>query len=262
MAGISGIGKSHQPVHGSKVLTSARILVLLVFVPCGWVRSAWAHDFTVSGQVRTFDENGSSRRTDNSNVVIWLQPISPDRSGSEGFPSVKPKHHFELIQENKQFHPHVLVVPAGAVVDFPNRDVLFHSVFSLFNNKRFDLGLYEAGTEKSITFNKAGISYIFCNIHSQMSATVITLETPYFAVSNHDGDFAISGVPAGEYAMSIWAEGASAASLKAMGRNVVVDRDFSNLGRFDLKLATNHSAHKNKYDSPYDPPADASSYDQ
>lgn len=243
-------------------MKSAWSLLLFVFVPFGSAHIAWAHDFTVSGQVRTFDENGSSRRKDNSNVVIWLQPVGKNKSGRESIPSVKPKRQFELVQENKQFHPHVLVVPVGAVVEFPNRDVLFHSVFSMFNNKRFDLGLYEAGTEKSITFNKPGISYIFCNIHAQMSATVITLETPYFAVSNHDGDFAISGVPAGEYAMSIWAEGASAASLKAIERNVVVDHDLSDLGIFDLKLATDQLAHKNKYDSSYDPPAEGSSYDQ
>jgi plastocyanin len=263
MASRCSVCKPHKSVDGSEVLKSVRaVALLLIFVPSGGVRFAWAHDFTVSGQVRTFDENGSSVRKDSSNVVIWLQAVNAKNGVRERVASVKPKHHFELIQENKEFHPHVLVVPVGAVVEFPNRDLLFHSAFSMFDNTRFDLGLYEAGSAKSVTFSKPGVSYIFCNIHAQMSATVITLETPYFAVSNHDGHFSISGVPAGAYAMSLWAEGASAESLKAMEMIIVVDQDLSGLGTFDLRLSTGQVAHKNKYDASYDRSTETSSYDQ
>jgi hypothetical protein len=132
----------------------------------------------------------------------------------------------------------------------------------MFNNQRFDLGLYEAGTDKAVVFNKPGISYIFCNIHAQMSATVITLETPYFAISNKKGEFFILDVPAGEYMLNIWAEGASADLLRTLRRIVTVSPSSFSLGTFDLKLSTPETTHKNKYDSPYDPPSVTSSYQQ
>ena len=89
-----------------------------------------------------------------------------------------------LVQKNKSFEPHILVVPAGSMVEFPNRDPFFHNVFSLFEGKRFDLGLYEAGTSRMVRFDRPGISYIFCNIHPEMSAVVITMATPLYAISN------------------------------------------------------------------------------
>jgi len=64
----------------------------------------------------------------------------------------------------------VLVVPVGSVVDFPNHDPFFHNVFSLFDGKRFDLGLYEAGATNSVRFDRLGVSFLFCNIHPEMSA--------------------------------------------------------------------------------------------
>jgi hypothetical protein len=132
----------------------------------------------------------------------------------------------------------------------------------MFNNQRFDLGLYEAGTDKAVVFNKPGISYIFCNIHAQMSATVIALETPYFAISNRKGEFFIPDIPAGEYILNIWAEGASADLLKMLRRIVTVSPSSFSLGTFDLKISTPETTHKNKYDSPYDPPSVTPSYEQ
>lgn len=194
-------------------------------------------------------------------MAIWLDPVSPSRIRRAAL-GMEENRHFQLAQKNKQFEPHLLVVPVGAVVRFPNKDVIFHSVFSMFNNKRFDLGLYEAGTDKAVTFSKPGISYIFCNIHAQMSATVITLETPYFAISNEKGDFVIPGVPAGEYVLNIWAEGASADLLRTLRRIVDVSPSSSKFGTFALMLSTAETAHKNKYDSLYDPPSATPSYDQ
>ena len=89
--------------------------------------------------------------------------------------------HAVLQQKNKTFEPHLLVVTKGSTVDFPNRDPWFHNVFSLFNGKRFDLGLYEAGTSRTVHFDREGISYIFCNIHPEMSAVVVVLASQYFA---------------------------------------------------------------------------------
>ena len=79
--------------------------------------------------------------------------------------SFSPHGRYTLLQKNRTFIPHLQVIPAGSVVQFPNADPFFHNVFSLFNGKRFDLGLYEAGSSKSVTFPREGVSYIFCNIH-------------------------------------------------------------------------------------------------
>ena len=111
--------------------------------------------------------------------MVWLSPI-----GSHTPNRPFPKRTLRLTQHNKSFEPHLLVVPVGAVVQFPNRDPFFHNVFSLFEGKRFDLGLYEAGTTRNVSFDRPGVSYIFCNIHAEMSAVVIALDTPYFGVSS------------------------------------------------------------------------------
>ena len=114
-------------------------------------------------------------------------------------------------------------------VEFPNRDPFFHNVFSLFEGKRFDLGLYEAGTTRSVHFDHAGVSYIFCNIHPEMSAAVIALKTPYYAISNAAGSLSIPDVPPGRYQMQVWYEGSSPEALKRLTREITL-----NPGRFCL----------------------------
>jgi hypothetical protein len=89
-------------------------------------------------------------------AVIWLEPLA----GTPALP-FPPHGHYTLLQKNRTFSPHLQVIPVGSVVQFPNSDPFFHNVFSLFNGKRFDLGLYEAGSSKSVTFPRAGVSYIF-----------------------------------------------------------------------------------------------------
>src|SRR5271156_4334056 len=94
-------------------------------------------------------------------AVVWLEPLE----GTPAPPFV-PRDHYTLLQKNRTFIPHLQVIPVGSIVQFPNADPFYHNVFSLFEGKRFDLGLYEAGTTRNVVFDKPGISYIFCNIHS------------------------------------------------------------------------------------------------
>jgi plastocyanin len=96
-------------------------------------------------------------------AVLWLKAISSTTTSQS-----LPPGHFTLVQKNRMFIPHMLVVPVGSVVTFPNADPFFHNVFSLFNGKRFDLGLYEAGKSKDVVFSREGVSYIFCNIHPEI----------------------------------------------------------------------------------------------
>ncbi len=189
-------------------------------------------------------------------VVVWLAPM--DQQGS---PVPSTVQHPRLIQKNKAFDPHVLVVPVGSVVEFPNRDPFFHNVFSLFDGKRFDLGLYEAGATREVHFDKPGVSYIFCNIHPQMSAVVIAVPAPYYATSDAQGQLIIPAVPPGAYTLHIWYEGALPEDLERLSRLVTISERNSTIGVLRLKAPGSVSAHKNKYGRDYDPPT-GSGYQQ
>jgi hypothetical protein len=147
-----------------------------------------------------------------------------------------------------------MVVPVGAIVEFPNHDPFFHNVFSLFEGKRFDLGLYEAGSTRKVSFDRPGISYIFCNIHAEMSAVVIALDTPYYAVSDRRGEIVIPEVSTGRYTMHVWYETALPTALSAMTREIMVTPESSTLGVLQIPAGLAANLHKNKYGMDYEPP--------
>jgi len=214
-----------------------------------------AQSLTVTGRVTLLAPSSRSRLADNSNVVIYLTPLQRIASA----PPVKnaPElRRYQLVQKNKRFVPHVLVVPVGAEVEFPNRDPFFHNVFSLFEGKRFDLGLYEAGATRTITFNKPGVSYIFCNIHPEMSAVVIVAKYPYYAVSNAAGEVTIGAVPAGRYRLYVWHERCLPEALSSLSREVDLSPGSTSLGGLRLPESGDLlSKHKNMYGLDYDPNA-------
>lgn len=113
-----------------------------------------------------------------------------------------------VIQKDKTFIPHVLVVPVGSRVDFPNQDNIFHNVFAEYNAKKFDLGMYPKGQTRAPKdpFDKPGIVAVLCNVHSNMSAFILVVDTPFYAKSDAKGNFSISGVPEGSYDMKAWHE--------------------------------------------------------
>jgi plastocyanin len=135
------------------------------------------------------------------NVVIYFEP-SPSLSATS--PS-KPERPV-MRQEGLAFVPHVLAVPKGTTVDFPNGDAIFHNVFSLSKAAEFDLGRYPMGSTKSVRFVKPGIVKVFCHIHSDMSGVILVLDSPYFAVPDARGQYAIPGLPPGEYTVVGWHE--------------------------------------------------------
>ncbi len=183
--------------------------------------------------------------------VVWLDPV--DVPG--GLPAPQPQQGVQLVQKRKQFQPHVLVIPVGTAVEFPNHDPFFHNVFSLFEGKRFDLGLYEAGSRRTVHFDRPGISYIFCNIHSEMNAVVIALATPYHAVATSNGTVEINGVRPGRYRLEVWHEGTSSDALKSLSRVVDVREGELSLGKITLVQDDAMLTHKNKYGQDYvEPP--------
>ena len=213
---------------------------------------ASAQEVTLTARVALVNRDHTSKSPDSGNVVLWLTPAEGTAVPSS--PTPASSRHPRLIQRNKSFEPHLLVVPVGSVVEFPNRDPFFHNVFSLFEGRRFDLGLYEAGSTRDVRFDKPGISYIFCNIHAEMSAVVIALDTPYYGISDQRGEVVISNVPPGRYTLRIWYEAALPETLNAIAREVTVSESASTLGVLRLTAATLPQGHKNKYGRDYDPP--------
>ena len=195
---------------------------------------------------------GSAKSPKNSgNVALWLTSLDgqPGLRSTAAWPAPQRPR---LTQKDKKFDPHILVIAVGTAVEFPNHDPFFHNVFSLFEGKRFDLGLYEAGTSRIVHFERAGVSYIFCNIHPEMSAVVIALTTPYFGVSDSNGKIRIANVPAGRYSAQVWAEGVSAENLKIVSRDFTISGSEQSLGVFRVVEDGLPAAHQNKYGRDYD----------
>jgi plastocyanin len=181
-------------------------------------------------------------------AAIWLTPL---HSTTISTPAAGKT--FTLLQKNKQFSPHLLIVPVGSVVHFPNADPFFHNVFSEFEGRRFDLGLYEAGSSKEVTFGREGISYIFCNIHPEMSAVVIALSTPFYSVEEPGGRFHIANVPADDYMLHIWVEGEGPGTPNVAARRVRISADHTDLGVIHLpQIPHAPPPHDNEYGQKYD----------
>jgi len=182
-----------------------------------------------------------------SDVLVWLTPVNPPASFQPPAPG-----RFRMTQKNKSFEPRLLVIPLGSTVTFPNLDPFFHNVFSQFDGKRFDLGLYEAGSTRDVRFDHQGVSYIFCNIHPEMSAVIITVTSPWYAISS-GGSILLKGVSPGTYEVHVWASGADARQLDALTHRVRIAPDADNLGTISIVTDGRPATHKNKFGDDYRP---------
>jgi plastocyanin len=240
-------------------MKTATVYCLCVLIVCGGL--ARAQEVTVTANVALVNSGKKSKARGAGNVVLWLTPAGSAPLSS--LPTPRDSNRPRLVQRNKSFEPHVLVVPVGSAVEFPNRDPFFHNVFSLFEGKRFDLGLYEAGTTRDVVFDKPGISYIFCNIHSEMSAVVIAVSSPYYGISDPRGRVAIPHVPPGRYTLRIWYEETLPEELNNLTREVTVSEDASSLGAMRLPATNMPQGHQNMYGRDYPPPLpDSPSYER
>jgi plastocyanin len=148
-----------------------------------------------------------------ANVLVYLAkdtPISIDLSNTK----------FVMDQQNLEFMPHILPVPVGSTVHFPNNDKVDHNVFSMSRTKKFNLGSYKPGESKTVVFDKPGIVEMRCDVHAEMAAYILVLKSPYFAVTDKTGRFTIpdsdylkkvgltgiDSLPAGKYSIKTWHE--------------------------------------------------------
>jgi plastocyanin len=219
---------------------------LAVVIAAGaWILSVQAQTVTVTGTISVIRDNGGAGKVSNGNGVVWLKSTTAAIPPAGG--------RFKILQQHKKFEPHVLAVPVRSVVDFPNLDPFFHNVFSLFEGKRFDLGLYEAGSSHAVTFDAPGVCYIFCNIHPEMSAAVVVVDTPYYAVTNAAGQFSIPNVPPGSYRLNVWHERGKPERPDEFPREVTVTQNNPSIPAIRLRDAGDLLAnHKNKYGRDYD----------
>jgi plastocyanin len=218
-----------------------------------WLLPVWCA--SVSGTVVLTDSRDYAvrRHKDFSEVVIWLEPANG------AAPPVSSPYHAAMKQQNKQFLPHVLAVPVGASVDFPNFDPIFHSAFSNYSGQPFDVGLYKPGTSKTVQFTRPGIVRVFCNIHPTMSAVIAVLNTPWFAVSGASGDYEIRGVPPGDYQLHVFHERAAEDTLNHLVRRITVAQASPQI-LFPITISETGyipAPHKDKYGKDYPPVIDA-----
>jgi len=182
-------------------------------------------------------EKGGKKASDLADAVVWV----------EG-PKVRPRpSSATVVMKGKAFAPRVVVVPVGGSVEFPNQDPIFHNVFSVSGENRFDLDLYKKPRSGAWTFRHPGLVRVYCNIHPQMSAYVLVRDNPFWARPAADGRFEIPDVPAGDWVLKAWHERSVEASQR-----VLVPED----GAVEVALTLDASKwkrapHKNKFGQDY-----------
>jgi plastocyanin len=201
---------------------------------------------TVKGRVELIEKGGRSA-TDLSDVVVYVDGARAKPRPARGAPAVEPLPRVTMTMKGKGFIPRVVVIPVGGTVDFPNEDPIFHNVFSVSGDNRFDLDLYKRPKSSSWTFQRAGVARVYCNIHPQMSGVVVVRDNPYFAKAGQDGTFAIPDVPTGKYTLKAWNE-----RTDEPAREVTVPAQ----GDVEVSLTLDASSfkrvsHKNKFGKDY-----------
>ena len=171
------------------------ILFLLLLLP------AAAQAEEVRGRVQLLAKGGKgpARGSDVRQAVVYFEPASR--------PSARPAAEpFAMVTRRKELVPRLLVVPRGSRVRFPNQDPILHNVFSVSSPNQFDLGLYKRGPGKEKRFEEAGLVRVFCNVHHDMVAYILVLDTPYSALPDTGGEFVLAGLPRGPGKLTVWHE--------------------------------------------------------
>jgi plastocyanin len=190
---------------------------------------------TLRGRI-TLVEKGGKTGQDVADAVVWV----------EG-PKVAPRPSSATItMKDKAFTPRVAVVPVDGSVSFPNQDPVFHNVFSVSRENRFDLDLYKKPKSGAWVFRHPGLVRVYCNIHPQMSAYVLVRDNPFWARPSEGGSFEIPDVPPGSWVVKAWHERAGetsqAVTVGEDPRDVVLTLDASRWKR---------APHKNKFGQDY-----------
>jgi plastocyanin len=155
----------------------------------------------LAGHLTLLAKDGKSpaRGSDVHLAVVYFEPAAPH-------PVKPPDTPFELLTRNKEFIPRVLAVPVGSRVQFPNQDAILHNVFSVSPGNAFDVGIYRTGPPKEKRFETPGVVRVYCNVHQQMVAYILVLDTTHIASPAADGSFRLTGLPKGAGKLTVWHE--------------------------------------------------------
>jgi plastocyanin len=145
-------------------------------------------------QVDVVDTNGHALR----DVVVVATSAAPASAHAPTSSAAS------MDQLDKRFVPEVLVIRAGATVSFPNNDSVAHQVYSFSSAKRFELPLYRGRAHPPVVFDQPGIVVLGCNIHDHMAAYIFVTASPHFGKTNEHGGVLLTGLPAGNYRISVW----------------------------------------------------------
>jgi plastocyanin len=159
------------------------------------------HAEEIRGRVQLLAKGGKgpAKGSDVRQAVVYFEPAGP----SSPHPPDTP---FEMVTKRKELVPRVLVVPKGSRVRFPNQDPILHNVFSVSAPNQFDLGLYRQGPGKEKRFEEPGLVRVFCNVHHDMVAYIMVLDTPYYVSPDAQGEFVLTGLPRGPGKLTVWHE--------------------------------------------------------
>jgi plastocyanin len=220
----------------------ALALVLLALAPAEPGRAAEPATGVLKGSVKVLKKGFFGRigeSDDRSGVLLYVT----------GYDEPAPAEVAQLVQQNERFVPRLLPIVAGQTVSFPNRDRLYHNVFSVAAAMSFDLGQYKStDPPRTQTFDKPGLVPVYCNIHPQMISYVVVLENRAFALTGEDGAFELRGVRAGHRALNAWMPGA---------QRVTREVDVTAGGEAELELTVEQTQaippHLRKDGTPYPP---------
>jgi plastocyanin len=168
---------------------------LLVTGVCVVLSLASLNASVVNGKVTFLTKRGQKPVV--NETLVWLEPT--------GRTPKRPAAPFMMTTRSKTFLPHVLAIPAGSTISFPNEDPIAHNLFSLTPGNTFDLGLYRRGPGKNHKFDVPGVVNVYCNVHPNMSAVVHVMTTPYYGFTDANGNYSFD-VPPGKYRVTAWNE--------------------------------------------------------
>ncbi|HLW74417.1 MAG TPA: hypothetical protein VKT74_05055 [Gammaproteobacteria bacterium] len=205
----------------------------------GIVVSSAASAAGLHGQVSLVSGDIQSSLADLTDTVVFYKPDSEVRVRPLG-------GDLTITMRGKSFVPHVLAITDGSTVRFANSDPILHNVFSTSSPNDFDMGLYGTGPGKTKTFDHTGLVRVYCNVHHEMFAYILVLDTPYFTTVHEDGSFDLGSIPPGPGELTVWNPRGEVWRQHLAGLSV-------DALSVQLKLTRNGvPAHFNKFGKPYD----------
>jgi plastocyanin len=206
--------------------------------------SAEAFGAPVTGNVQFLTKRGQHPVV--TETLVWLEPQAAIKQITR-----RPVESVQMTTRNKMLLPHILAIPAGSTVTFPNEDPISHNLFSLSSGNTFDLGLYRRGAGKTEKFDTPGIVNVYCNVHPNMSAVIHVMSTPFYTYADATGRYSFD-VPPGRYRVIAWNEqGGTSDALVDVGTSGAKSAIALTIDSTNFRL----SQHMNKVGKPYQAPS-------